>query len=68
MNIQTLLNLKRNPHYKFSPEQQAQLDEYERNKKKSEEGHMVEFGAPPFHNQTVPTHEKGLQKRKRTKK
>lgn len=64
MNIQTLLNLKKNPHYKFTPAQQELIEQHERQQNRK----VVEFGALPIHNTTVPTNEKGLPKRKRTSK
>ena len=68
MNIQTLLNLRKNPHYKFTRAQQDLLNEHDRTHVHRPHTHVVEFGAPPIHNATVPTNEKGLPKRKRTSK
>jgi hypothetical protein len=49
MNIQTLLKLKNNPHYKMSAEQERQLADYEKPP-------MIRFGKPQTHNNKFVTH------------
>jgi len=50
MNLQTLLRLERNPHYKLSAKQKAELAQL---RKKP----MVPFGKVPTHNQGINIHD-----------
>lgn len=49
MNIETLRNLKKNPHYKLTAEQEEEL-------RLAEQGSdtMVTIGVPQMHNQKIP--------------
>ena len=58
MNIQTLKNLSKNPHYKLSDKQKRQLAEYDRKP-------MIEFGVMNKHNNKMPIHSTGQTKRKK---
>lgn len=60
MNRETLLKLKKNPFYKFTAQQKAELDEIEGNNER-----MIAFGDPTLHNQYVPTHDVKLGRKKR---
>jgi len=59
MNIETLLKLKNNPHYKLSDKQKAFLNEYERKP-------MIEFGLPKLHNQSFPKNDTSFVQKRRT--
>lgn len=55
MDIQTLLNLEKNPHYKLSADQRRMLEEYRKPP-------MTEFGKAPVHNNTIPKHSVKIKK------
>ena len=55
MNIQTLKNLSKNPHYKLSDKQKRQLAEYDRKP-------MIEFGVMNKHDNTRNIHDTGRTK------
>jgi hypothetical protein len=60
MDKETLLKLKKNPHYKMSREQKISLSNLTRRP-------MIEFGSLPKHDNTLNIHS-GLKKKNRRKK
>ena len=61
MNIQTLRKLEKNPHYKLSEKQKAELAAARRKP-------MVEFGSIKKHSNKKPIHDTGQRKRRRVSK
>ncbi len=57
MNIETLKQLAKNPHYKLSAKQKAELDAVERKP-------MVTFGSLNTHSNDLPLHNTGEIKQK----
>ena len=64
MNIETLLKLEKNPHYKLNDKQKEMLLRY-RQGISIERQPMVEFGVPNIHNSLFQQHPTVLVKRKR---
>ncbi len=59
MNIHTLEKLEKNPHYKMSLKQKAELA-------KSKRKPMVEFGGIKKHDNKLPIHPTGPKRKRRT--
>lgn len=66
MNKATRERLEANPHYKLSPQQKKEIKEMDLEEERTP---MVEFGAPPLHQNGTPefeTHPTSVVKRKRS--
>lgn len=61
MNRELLLKLKKNPHYKFTKEQQAEIDAIEREMNNN----IIQFGKPNYNQNRIPYNSKGLQRFKK---